>query len=297
MPGRFTRSRLRRCWISDGARSAPCARARGSTSPRRARNCTTLDRDPGETTNLESHDPQRASRLLARVEGYGGVSPLRLASAADAANRLRSLGYLGSGSARPTSAGRADPKDRIHVASRLAEVTSGEAAATACSATLEAILEDDPANPQAHLRLGYAEIERGRCDRAEPHLRTALAARLPSADAGLALADCRRRANDVAGAVRSARSRPGPGTRESGGRGQSGPDGACRQRHRRGDPMVAIGARDGSGLLGSAVCTRARAWPCRPARRCCGPGARASRAIASRCSPTPRSPTSPRGPP
>ena len=200
------RSRLRRCWISDGARSAPCARARGSTSPRRARNCTTLDRDPGETTNLESHDPQRASRLLARVQGYSGVEPPAAGVGADAANRLRSLGYLGSGSAQPTSAARPDPKDRIHVASRLAEVTSGEARGDRLFRTLEAILEDDPANPQAHLRLGYAEIERGRCDRAEPHLRAALAARLPSADAGLALADCRRRANDVAGAV--ARSKP-----------------------------------------------------------------------------------------
>ena len=161
----------------------------------------TLDRDPGETANLESHDPQRASRLLARVQGYSGVEPPAAGVSADAANRLRSLGYLGSGSAQPTSAARPDPKDRIHVASRLAEVTSGEVRGDRLFRTLEAILEDDPANPQAHLRLGYAEIERGRCDRAEPHLRTALAARLPSADAGLALADCRRRANDVAGAV------------------------------------------------------------------------------------------------
>jgi arylsulfatase A-like enzyme/Flp pilus assembly protein TadD len=160
-----------------------------------------LERDPGETTNLEPRDPQRASRLLARVQGYSGVEPPTGGADADAANRLRSLGYFGSGRAQPDSSARPDPKDRIHVASRLAEVTSGEVRGDALIETLAAILEDDPANPQAHLRLGYAEIARDRCDRAEPHLREVLAARLPSADAGLALADCRSRANDLPGAL------------------------------------------------------------------------------------------------
>ena len=156
--------------------------------------------DPGETRNLESHDPQRASRLLARVQGFSGVEPPSGATDTDAANRLRSLGYLGGGATGGAASSRPDPKDRIQLASRLAAVTSGEVRGEALITTLEAILKDDSANPQAHLRLGVAEIERGRCDRAEPHLRAALAARLPSADAGLALAGCRTRANDVEGA-------------------------------------------------------------------------------------------------
>ena len=89
------------------------------------------------------------------------------------------------------------------MAARIASVTSGEVAGPELIATLEAILREDPGNPQAHLRLGYAELERGRCDRAEPHLRAALQAQVPSADAGLGLADCRLRARDLAGARRA----------------------------------------------------------------------------------------------
>jgi cytochrome c-type biogenesis protein CcmH/NrfG len=98
-------------------------------------------------------------------------------------------------------AARPDPKDRVQLASSLAEVTSGEVRGNTLVRRLESILQQDPENPQAHLRLGYAEIERGRCDRAEPHLEKALAARIPSADAGLALADCRGKSNDLAGAA------------------------------------------------------------------------------------------------
>ena len=133
------------------------------------------------------------------MDAFGSAEPPAASADREAANRLRALGYVGSGSGqRPAT--RADPKDRIAIASRLAEVTSGEVRGDALRSTLAAILKDDPGNPQAHLRLGYAEAERGRCDRAEPHLRAALAARLPSADAGLALADCRSRANDAKGA-------------------------------------------------------------------------------------------------
>lgn len=160
-----------------------------------------VEQDPGESVNLESRHPEQASGLLARVQTYGGVEPAVTATDREAAERLRSLGYVGGATHRPASAGRPDPKDRIEVASRLAEVTSGEVRGAALLETLEAILKVDAGNPQAHLRLGYAEVERGRCDRAEPHLRAALAARLPSADAGLALADCRGRASDARGAL------------------------------------------------------------------------------------------------
>ena len=80
-------------------------------------------------------------------------------------------------------------------------VTSGELQGEARIAALRGILRDDPRNPQAHLRLGFAELERGRCRDAEPHLRAALQAGVPSADAGLGLADCRGRAGDLAGAA------------------------------------------------------------------------------------------------
>ncbi len=86
------------------------------------------------------------------------------------------------------------------MASRLATVTSGEVRGDELIATLEAVLRDDPPNPQAHLRLGFAEIERGRCAQAEPHLRAALEAGMPSADAGLGLADCFGQAGNLTAA-------------------------------------------------------------------------------------------------
>jgi choline-sulfatase len=160
-------------------------------------------KDSGESADVSAKDPQRAARLLARVEAFSGIEPPSSKVDSDAARRLRSLGYLAGASGRSPPSTRADPKDRIQVASRLAEVTSGEVQGEALLRHLQAIIRDDPENPQAHLRLGYAEVARGRCDRAEPHLELALAARMPSADAGLALADCRGRSDDLAGALRA----------------------------------------------------------------------------------------------
>lgn len=159
--------------------------------------------DPNENQNVADRDPQRAARLLARVEGFGRVDSPISTPDSEASSRLRSLGYLAGGPIPSAGSNRPDPKDRIRIASRLAEVTSGELRGGAQIAALEEVVKQDPANPQAHLRLGYAELERGRCDRAEPHFRAALEALLPSADAGLGLADCRLRANDLRGATRA----------------------------------------------------------------------------------------------
>ena len=163
-----------------------------------------LTLDPGEATNQVSHDARTAARLDARAtavsSGTPTVTPL---AGGEATTRLRALGYLsgGSRSGNAAPAERADPKDTIAIASRIAMVTSGELQGEARIAALRDILRDDPGNPQAHLRLGFAELERGRCVDAEPHLRAALAAAVPSADAGLGLADCRGRVGDVAGAA------------------------------------------------------------------------------------------------
>lgn len=159
--------------------------------------------DPGESANQATRDTQRAARFEQVVSRWSAAEPTATASAAanaEAIARLRALGYVG-GSARRSAAGnRPDPKDRIGLASQLAMVTSGEVQGPRLIETLEAILRDDPQNPQAHLRLGFAEIERNQCSRAEPHLRAALTAGVPSADAGLGLAECRGRAGDLKGA-------------------------------------------------------------------------------------------------
>lgn len=164
-----------------------------------------LNADADEQRNLVDADPQRVSRMRARVEGLGGPDPAaQPAVDAEARRRLDALGYV-SGAAGQRRTARPDPKDRIRIASRLATVMAGEVQGPALIATLEAVLKDDPANPQAHLRLGYAHLESKRCDRAVPHLRAALAARLPSADAGLGLAGCLVGAGDLSAAVTALR--------------------------------------------------------------------------------------------
>jgi choline-sulfatase len=163
-----------------------------------------LARDRAESSNRIADDAPRAARLQTRLESYGGRETPRPAADAEATRRLRTLGYVsGGGGTRDAGSGRPDPKDRIEVASRLAMVMAGEVAAAELIPTLEAILRDDPGNPQAHLRLGFAELAAGRCARAEPHLRRALEARIPSADAGLGIGQCRSAAGDHAGASRA----------------------------------------------------------------------------------------------
>lgn len=163
-----------------------------------------LAADAGETHNRVAEAPRDAARLQARAAAFSDADPTQAAPAdAEATRRLRSLGYLGGAGAPRPGAPRADPKDRIETAAKLAMVTSGELQGDARLAALRDLLREDPGNPQAHLRLGFAELERNRCADAEPHLKAALAAGVPSADAGLGLAQCRGQAGDLAGAAQA----------------------------------------------------------------------------------------------
>jgi arylsulfatase A-like enzyme/Flp pilus assembly protein TadD len=166
--------------------------------------------DPQEQANRVDAEPARASDAERQVTSRSPAEPALIAAdpsgsptaSPEVAARLRSLGYASGGSARPKGgAPRPDPKDRIAIASQMALVTSGEVTGDEMVKTLESILRADAQNPQAHLRLGYAELERGRCNRAEPHLRFALQAKVPSADAGLGLAGCLSQRADHAGAA------------------------------------------------------------------------------------------------
>ena len=103
--------------------------------------------------------------------------------------RLQALGYA-SGSGRGSAGARPDPKDRRAIAARLSEVISGELQGTALEAALRRILEEDPNNPQANLRLGYVLA------RVEPMRRGGALSeggdrgRVPTADAHLGLGMC-----------------------------------------------------------------------------------------------------------
>lgn len=158
--------------------------------------------DPGESRNQVSGDPQRATRMNVRVDRFGPAEPERGAAVdADTMARLRALGYFGGAPGRASGSARPDPKDRIALASRLATVMAGEVQGAELITTLEAIVRDDPANPQARLRLGYAYLAQKACHKAEPHLARAVALEVPSADPGLGLAQCRGQAGDLAGAA------------------------------------------------------------------------------------------------
>ncbi len=157
--------------------------------------------DGGETHNIIGDHAEIAGTLAARVDQ---ISPADLAAAAptavapsndsEAVARLRSLGYLASsGSANASKAkgvARPDPKDRVELASRIAEVTSGELHGAALRTTLERLVREEPRNGQMQMRLGFVLQEAGDCAAAVPHFEAAIAAAVPSADPNLGLAEC-----------------------------------------------------------------------------------------------------------
>ncbi len=152
-------------------------------------------RDPGELQDLSAADLPRTAGLRDKVGRY---SPATLESGrvsidSDALGRLQALGYASGGGGAPAGA-RPDPKDRRAIAARLSEVVSGELQGQALEAALRGILENDPKNPQANLRLGYVLIESNRCAAAIPFLKAAIAARVPTADAHLGVAQCQAEA-------------------------------------------------------------------------------------------------------
>lgn len=120
----------------------------------------------------------------------------------EALARLQSLGYIGAtaagANARADASGaitisakdRPDPKDRVELAARIGQVTSGELHGTALRAALERIVRDDPKNGQMRMRLAFTLQEAGDCAAAVPHFEAAIAAAVPSADPHLGLAEC-----------------------------------------------------------------------------------------------------------
>jgi choline-sulfatase len=167
-----------------------------------------LAHDAGETRNLVTERGEVARALADRVDRVspadlpasppGGTAVAGGATGADAETvaRLRSLGYLASSShanksgATAAATARPDPKDRIELASRIAEVTSGELHGPALRAALDRIVDDDPRNGHMQMRLGYVLLEANDCAAAVPHFEAAAAAAVPSADPYLGLAEC-----------------------------------------------------------------------------------------------------------
>jgi len=165
-----------------------------------------LARDPGETSNLFARERNRASALAAKLATFADVSVASGAQPGDvdreALSRLAALGYANGRTAGSTGP-RPDPKDRRAIAARFGEVASGELRGDALESALREILKADPKNPQAHVRLGYVLLDRGRAADARAHFEAAIAEHLPSVDAHLGLAQCQIAAKDTQGALRT----------------------------------------------------------------------------------------------
>jgi tetratricopeptide (TPR) repeat protein len=150
---------------------------------------------------IDSHrtDADRLADRVARISGP--ALPSSVASLGDEAKRrLQALGYVSAGRSATQGSGR-DPKDARDLARSIALVTSGELAGVELEHALQAILREDPQNPQANLRLAYIRIHQNRCADAKPLLERSIAGNVPGADAYLGLATCAGTRNDVRAAL------------------------------------------------------------------------------------------------
>jgi len=162
-----------------------------------------VDEDPGEVRDRAASEPRSAAALRDRVERYSpaDLPPESRTLDMAAAGRLRALGYVSGGGADAPAAMRPDPKDRRELAARFAQIASGELTGQALRQALEAILRDDPRNPQANLRLGWSYLDTGDSRLAEPRFAAAVASRMPSADPYLGLAACQAARGDLHAAL------------------------------------------------------------------------------------------------
>jgi len=164
--------------------------------------------DAGELRNVASSERTRATAMRAMVDRFGPAALARRAPAdREAAARLQALGYVSSSASGGGS--RPDPKDKGEQAARLARVTSGELHGPALEQALRDILDEEPGNPVANLRLGYALVESGNCRDATRRFEAAIAAGYPSADPYLGLAGCQAGRRAYAAAAATLRSADG----------------------------------------------------------------------------------------
>jgi choline-sulfatase len=162
-----------------------------------------LQADPGEAHNVVAEHADVAARLrgdLERSMAAMGEVESRRAPDADAAERLRALGYVQGPQGRGSGA---DPKDMADVALMIARAAGPFRDHAAAAAAYRPIAQRDPANPLVNLRLADALLRSGRAEDAIPYYRKVIAGRPLTADAfvGLASAHADRGRLDEARAV------------------------------------------------------------------------------------------------
>jgi arylsulfatase A-like enzyme len=122
--------------------------------------------DPGETTNLLGREPARAQQMGAALEAALAKDVARpVAEDPEAAERLRSLGYVQGPGGRGSGA---DPKDRTTVARRIAAAVGPFSGPEDVVRTYRAIAVLDPENPLVNFRLADALLRAGRGREAIP---------------------------------------------------------------------------------------------------------------------------------
>ena len=134
-----------------------------------------LDADPGETKNLVDLRRPKVRELAGILKKEYGTSYAPPEGSTDpaVAERLRSLGYIASGSNR---AGGADPKDLIDVIQEIfrAEGLKQQGKTADAEALLRKVLARDPTNVPAMIELADLMKTGGRRDEAKRLLRGAL---------------------------------------------------------------------------------------------------------------------------
>jgi len=147
-----------------------------------------LEADAGESHDVAAAHPDVVARLRGELDqavaGWGEVES-RHGPDPEAAERLRSLGYVqgpqGGGSG-------ADPKDMVDVALLIARAAGPFRDHAAASAAYRAIAQRDPANPLVNLRLADALLRAGRSEDAVRYYKKVIAGRPRTADAFVGLA-------------------------------------------------------------------------------------------------------------
>jgi tetratricopeptide (TPR) repeat protein len=147
-----------------------------------------VEADPGETRDLSAREPAARDRLAATLEAMlarlGDAESPR-GPDADAAERLRALGYVQGPGGRGSAA---DPKDRIDVALRIARATGPFASQDEAARVYRDIAARDPENPLVNLRLADALLRAGRARESIAPFRKVVAGNPRTVDAHVGLA-------------------------------------------------------------------------------------------------------------
>ena len=168
-----------------------------------------LRADPGERADLIDRRPEVAARLSAAMRRVEGAAPAAAPALPDpsTAESLRALGYAGGGAAAPvppsSTAGLADPKDRLAQKAALAEAEARLLRHEPARALLklDSVLAAEPDNPLALLRSSAALVELDRPREAIPRLKRLLSRNPDHAEARYQLADALTRVGDRRRAV------------------------------------------------------------------------------------------------